>query len=79
MPDSTQKVKSRQWLRPSEASKLCGLPVYTLKYRADAGILDCDRTLGGHRRYPEEAIRQLLIENEEGKIWLLRCLARGLS
>lgn len=77
MPDSPQKVK--QWLRPGEASKLCGLPVYTLKYHANAGNLKCDRTLGGHRRYPEEAIKQLIIEVEEGKIWLLRCLAHGPS
>lgn len=46
-------------LTPNEASVLCGLPPYSLKHRADAGLLSVERTNGGHRRYRKDEILKL--------------------
>ena len=46
------------FLRSAEAAILQVSPK-TIARWAQQGRLPCQRTLGGHRRYPEPAIRQL--------------------
>lgn len=49
-------------LTPGEVARLFGVDPKTVSRWADAGKLDALRTLGGHRRYREEQVRQLLDE-----------------
>jgi excisionase family DNA binding protein len=46
-------------LRPAEAAELLGVHPKTVTRWAKEGKLPFRRTLGGHRRYPEHAIREL--------------------
>ncbi len=46
-------------LRPAEVAALLGVHPKTVSRWAKDGKLPFLRTLGGHRRYPEPAIREL--------------------
>lgn len=45
------KTVSRDWLSIRSASRLLGVHVGTVREWADAGVLPCYRTPGGHRRF----------------------------
>jgi excisionase family DNA binding protein len=46
-------------LRSAEAAALLHVTPKTIHRWSQAGLLPFQRTLGGHRRYPEQAIREL--------------------
>ena len=48
------------FLRSAEAAAILHVTPKTLNCWAQAGRLPFNRTLGGHRRYPEQAIRELV-------------------
>jgi excisionase family DNA binding protein len=48
------------FLRSAEAAAILQVSPKTVSRWARQGLLPHQRTLGGHRRYPEAAIRQLL-------------------
>jgi excisionase family DNA binding protein len=47
------------FLRSAEVAAILQVSPKTIARWAQQGRLPCQRTLGGHRRYPEPAIRQL--------------------
>ena len=47
------------FLRSAEAAAILQVSPKTVARWAQEGRLPCQRTLGGHRRYPEPAIREL--------------------
>jgi len=47
------------FLRSAEVAAILQVSPKTVARWAQQGLLDCQRTLGGHRRYPEPAIREL--------------------
>jgi excisionase family DNA binding protein len=51
------------YLRTSQVANLLHVSPKTVSRWALEGKLPCLRTLGGHRRYPEAEIRQLLADN----------------
>jgi excisionase family DNA binding protein len=59
MPRPTQP----RYLRSGQVAKLMGLSPKTVSRYAKEGKLPYVRTLGGHRRYEERAIRELLATN----------------
>jgi excisionase family DNA binding protein len=48
------------FLHPAEVAAILQVSPKTISRWAKQGQLPYQRTLGGHRRYPEPAIRQLL-------------------
>jgi len=48
------------FLQPAEVAAILQLSPKTISRWAQQGLLPYQRTLGGHRRYPEPAIRELL-------------------
>ena len=46
-------------LRSAEVAAILQVSPKTVARWAQQGLLPCQRTLGGHRRYPEPAIREL--------------------
>ena len=48
------------FLRAAEVAAILQVCPKTVARWAQQGLLPYQRTLGGHRRYPERAIRQLL-------------------
>jgi excisionase family DNA binding protein len=48
------------FLRSAEVAAILQVSPKTISRWARQGLLPCQRTLGGHRRYPEPAIRELL-------------------
>jgi len=48
------------YLRSAEVAAILQVSPKTIARWAQHGLLPHQRTLGGHRRYPEPAIRQLL-------------------
>jgi excisionase family DNA binding protein len=48
------------FLRSAEVAAILQVSPKTIARWAQHGLLPYQRTLGGHRRYPEPAIRQLL-------------------
>jgi excisionase family DNA binding protein len=54
-----QDIDSGNWLSLQEASALLGVATSTLRRWGDIGRVPMRRTLGGHRRFPEEAITRL--------------------
>ena len=46
-------------LRSAEVAAIMQVSPKTIACWAQQGLLPCQRTLGGHRRYPEPAIREL--------------------
>jgi excisionase family DNA binding protein len=47
------------FLRSAEAAAILQVSPKTISRWAQQGLLPYQRTLGGHRRYPEPAIREL--------------------
>jgi excisionase family DNA binding protein len=47
------------FLRSAEVAAILQVSPKTISRWAQQGRLPCQRTLGGHRRYPEPAIREL--------------------
>jgi excisionase family DNA binding protein len=47
------------FLRSAEVAAILQVSPKTIARWAQQGQLPCQRTLGGHRRYPESAIREL--------------------
>ena len=57
------------FLRAAEVAAILQVSPKTISRWAQQGLLPCRRTLGGHRRYPEPAIRELaasLVEEVRG-------------
>ena len=50
---------SASFLRSAEVAAILQVSPKTVARWAQEGRLPCQRTLGGHRRYPEAAIREL--------------------
>jgi excisionase family DNA binding protein len=48
------------FLRSAEVAAILQVSPKTIARWAQQGLLPCQRTLGGHRRYPEQAIRELV-------------------
>ena len=46
------------FLRSAEVAAILQVSPKTIARGAQQGLLPCQRTLGGHRRYPEPAIRE---------------------
>ena len=57
---STQANESETLLTPSEVASLFRVDPKTVTRWAKAGKLSSIRTLGGHRRYREAEVRELL-------------------
>jgi excisionase family DNA binding protein len=51
--------RAASFLRSAEAAAILQVSPKTVARWAQQGLLPCQRTLGGHRRYPEPAIRAL--------------------
>ncbi len=47
------------FLYPADVANLLHVTPKTISRWSRAGLLPFQRTLGGHRRYPEQAIREL--------------------
>ena len=47
------------FLRSADVAAILQVSPKTVARWAQQGLLPCQRTLGGHRRYPEPAIREL--------------------
>ena len=47
------------FLQPAQVAAILQVSPKTISRWAQQGLLPCQRTLGGHRRYPEPAIREL--------------------
>ena len=47
------------FLRSAQVAAILQVSPKTIARWAQLGLLPCQRTLGGHRRYPEPAIREL--------------------
>jgi excisionase family DNA binding protein len=55
-----------QFLTPREAARIFGVRTVTLAQWAREGKIACRVTPGGHRRYPREAIQELL-DSDQGQ------------
>ena len=51
------------YLTPSQVAHLFGVTARTVTRWAETGRLECATTLGGHRRFRESDVRQLLEED----------------
>jgi excisionase family DNA binding protein len=59
----TQRPDPPRYLLPSEVADLLHVSPKTIRRWAKEGRLPFLRTLGGHRRYSEAEIRQLIADN----------------
>lgn len=57
---ATKTADAQALLTPAEVAALFRVDPKTVTRWAKAGKLTSIRTLGGHRRYPEDEVRQLL-------------------
>jgi excisionase family DNA binding protein len=48
-----------RFLRSAQVAAILQVSPKTIARWAQQGLLPCQRTLGGHRRYPDPAIREL--------------------
>ncbi len=46
----------KDYYRIDEVARLFGVHLNTVRYWADNHTLHCERTLGGHRRFPLDAL-----------------------
>jgi excisionase family DNA binding protein len=51
--------RAATFLRSAQVAAILQVSPKTIARWAQQGLLPCQRTLGGHRRYPEVAIREL--------------------
>jgi excisionase family DNA binding protein len=54
-------------LMPAEVAERVRVDVKTLARWAAAGWIECVYTAGGHRRYPESAVRAMLNGQQPGR------------
>jgi len=47
-------------MKIGEAAEVAGLPVKTLRYYADIGLVEVDRTEAGYRDYDQAALSKLI-------------------
>jgi excisionase family DNA binding protein len=52
-------VPSSTYYRTSDLARLLGVDESTIKRWADHGEIPCVKTLGGHRRFTQGAVREL--------------------
>ena len=65
--ESARRVPSAaSFLRSAEVAAILQVSPKTVARWAQHGRLPYQRTLGGHRRYPEPAIRELLASLSQG-------------
>jgi excisionase family DNA binding protein len=57
---------AQSFLHTSQVADVLAVSPKTIARRAKDGRLPYQRTLGGHRRYPEQAIRQLAASLAQG-------------
>lgn len=50
----------KEWLRASEVAALIGVSSKTVSRWANAGRINCSKTLGGHRRFARKDVEKLL-------------------
>jgi excisionase family DNA binding protein len=62
----TQRDDREVLLKPAEVAERFGVDPKTIIRWVKAGKLNPQRTLGGHRRYPESEIRRLIEEQGRG-------------
>jgi excisionase family DNA binding protein len=53
--------RAATFLRSAQVAAILQVSPKTVARWAQQGLLPCQRTLGGHRRYPEPAIRALAV------------------
>ncbi len=59
MGDVRPTPRKRFWT-PGEVAKRIGVSTRTIERYCDSGLLECQRTPGGHRRILDASVRQLL-------------------
>jgi excisionase family DNA binding protein len=64
MADDPREVQ--EYLRAAEAAALLNVSPKTVSRWAKEGRIPCIRTLGGHRRFPREAVERLAREQARG-------------
>ncbi|GAA2242000.1 developmental transcriptional regulator BldC [Rarobacter faecitabidus] len=64
---STNAATSEVLLTPAEVANMFRVDPKTVTRWAKAGKLSSIRTLGGHRRYRESEVRNLLADVESGR------------
>lgn len=64
--DEIPAALSERLLHTAEVAALFQVSERTVADWARRGRISCVRTPGGHRRYPAEEIRRLLVANAEG-------------
>ncbi|GAB2638565.1 MerR family transcriptional regulator [Nocardia goodfellowii] len=60
------------WIGIGELSRRTGVPVRTIRFYCDEGVLSCERTTGGHRMFEQAAVEQLTLLRQ------LRAVGLGL-
>ncbi len=65
---SSPKIEAPAYLRTAEVADILHVSPKTVSRWAKEGKLPFLKTLGGHRRYPEERIRELANELQEDVI-----------
>jgi excisionase family DNA binding protein len=58
--------RAATFLRSAQVAAILQVSPKTVARWAQQGLLPCQRTLGGHRRYPEPAIRELAASLVQG-------------
>jgi excisionase family DNA binding protein len=58
--------RAATFLRSAQVAAILQVSPKTVARWAQQGLLPCQRTLGGHRRYPEAAIRELAASLVQG-------------
>ncbi len=64
---SNSAIERDRWLTLGQACRLLGVDESTLRRWADSGQVRAFRTLGGHRRFAESDVRELLAGGHDGK------------
>jgi len=64
---SQTSLQRDRWLTLGQACRLLGVDESTLRRWADSGQVHAFRTLGGHRRFAESDVRELLAGTHDGQ------------
>lgn len=64
---SLELVPEAEYMTPSEVAALFRVDPKTVTRWAKQGRLTSERTLGGHRRYLRDEVRQLMAESRTGR------------
>lgn len=66
----TKKDRFVRMLTPRTVAAMFGVNVKTIRRWAAAGMLPHVLTVGGHRRYPEDQIKEMLTrQGVDGRSW----------